>query len=307
MDRDRSLASLTVVTSLVLSVVLSRLSLGVLVYPIPLMLASYRMEKTLHAVLVQALALVAVLAWRIIPEVNLLTPEAMGMFLLGLLFILSTGLTSLIYTALREYSSSMLRKMVLASIPVMILGSVYIIWLGTASGVVAAEGIRAIFAAVFTDEILGFDTAMFAEVALLIVKLVAVPFSMIFGAIPVLVTESGANRFNSEWQANFASMMMPPVFFWVFCGLLAVTVAGYFAKSQTVTLIGINLTAGLGLHYVLNGLSVVHAWVRSKNQGFAASTLIYTLFFLSFIPFLGGAVWLALLVTGLLERWVKMR
>jgi len=307
MDRDRSLASLTVVTSLVLSVVLSRLSLGVLVYPIPLMLASYRMEKTLHAVLVQALALVAVLAWRIIPEVNLLTPEAMGMFLLGLLFILSTGLTSLIYTALREYSSSMLRKMVLASIPVMILGSVYIIWLGTASGVVAAEGIRAIFAAVFTDEILGFDTAMFAEVALLIVKLVAVPFSMIFGAIPVLVTESGANRFNSEWQANFASMMMPPVFFWVFCGLLATSVVGYVTNSETVMLIGINLLCGFGLHYMLNGLSVVHAWIRRKNPAFGSSTLIYMLFFLSFIPFLGGVAWVALVVTGLLERWVRMR
>ena len=271
------------------------------------MLASYRMEKTLHAVLVQALALVAVLAWRIIPEVGFITTEALGMFLIGLLFILSTGLTSLIYTALRDYSSSMLRKMVLASVPVMVLGSAYIIWLGTASGVVAAEGIRTVFAAVFTEDILGFDTAMFADVALLVVKLVAVPFSMIFGAIPVLVTESGANRFNSEWQAGFASMMMPPVFFWVFCGLLALSVAGYAFGSETVTLIGINLLAGFGLHYILNGLSVVHAWIRRKNPAFGASTLIYMLFFLSFIPFLGGVVWLALLVTGLLERWVRMR
>jgi len=298
---------LTVVTSLVLSVVLSRLSLGVLVYPIPLMLVSYRMEKTLHAVLVQALALVAVLAWRIIPEANLITAEALGLFLMGLLFILSTGLTSLIYTALREYSSSMLRKMVLASVPVMVLGSAYVAWLGTASGIVAAEGIRNVFAAVFTEEILGFDTAMFADVALLIVKLVAVPFSMIFGAIPVLVSESGVNRFNSEWQAGFASMMMPPVFFWVFCGLLALSVVGYAVKSETVTLIGINLLAGFGLHYMLNGLSVAHSWVRRRNQGFGASTLIYMLFFISFIPFLGGVVWLALLVTGLLERWVRMR
>ena len=298
---------LTIGISLVLSVVLSRLSLGALVYPIPVVLTSYRMEKTRDAVLVQAVALIAVIAWRIIPEIKLLGADVLGMFLLGLLFILATGLTSLIYTALRDFSSSVLRKMVIASVPVMVLGCAYIIWLGTASGLAAADGIKAVFAAVFPEDVFGLDTSMFSEAALLVVKMVAVPFSMIFGAIPVLITESGANRFRSEWQAEFASMMMPPVFFWVFCGLLAVTVAGYFAKSQTVTLIGINLTAGLGLHYVLNGLSVVHAWVRSKNQGFAASTLIYTLFFLSFIPFLGGAVWLALLVTGLLERWVKMR
>jgi hypothetical protein len=286
---------------------LSRLSLGVLVYPIPVMLSSYRMEKTSNAVLVQSVALAAVLAWRIIPEAGLITTDVLGMFLLGLLFVLSTGLTSIIYTALRNFSSSMLRKIVLAAVPVMVLGSAYVIWLGTASGTAAADGIRTVFSQVFPEDVLGFDTAMFAEAALLVVRLVAVPFSMILGAVPVLVTESGVNRFRSEWQAEFASMIMPPVFFWVFCGLLAVSVAGYLAGLETVTLVGINLTAGLGLHYVLNGLSVAHAWIRTKNQGFAASTLIYMLFFISFIPFLGGVVWLALLVTGLLERWVKMR
>ena len=301
MDRERSLSSLTIGISLILSVMLSRLSLGVLVYPIPVMLSSYRMEKARDSVLLQAAALIIVLVWRIVPEVKVVNADTLGMFILGIVFILSTGLTTLIYTALREYSSSMLRKLVIASVPVMILGCAYTIWLETESGLVAADGIRKLFSSVMPE------TEMFANVGLLVVKLFAVPFSMVFGAIPVLFTESAVNRFKSEWQAGFASMMMPPVFFWVFCILLAVSLVGYLAGSRIVTLVGVNLLMGLGLHYILNGLSVVHAWIRNKNPAFAASTLIYLLFFISFIPFLGGVAWLVLLVTGLLERWVRMR
>lgn len=308
MERDRSgVSGLTVCLAVAASVLLSRLSLGVLLFPIPTLLISYRMERTQDAVAIQAVGLAGILAWQLIPEIRLFSPESSGLLVLGLFFTLATGLTALIFTALRNYSSSVLRKLVIASVPIAVLGSIYLVWLETPAGVKAAEGILSVFAGVFPEDILGYDTQLFAYAALVVIKVCTVPFAVAFGSIPVLFTESGVNRFNSSWQAGFASMMMPPRFFWIYMGLIASCIAGRLLGWNAVFIVALNLVLGLGLHYMLNGLSVVHALFRRRNPAFPASTLIYLMFFITFIPVLDLLVWIGLTVTGLLETWVRMR
>ena len=308
MERDRNgVSGLAVCFAVAASVLLSRLSLGALLFPIPTLLLSYRLERTDYAVAVQALSLAGILAWQLIPDTSLFNAQTSGLLLLGLYFTLATGLMSIIFTALRKYSSSVLRKMVIASGAIAVMGCIYLLWLDSASGAKAAEGIVTAFANVFPEDFFGYDTQLFAQAALLVIRVCIVPFAMAFGSIPLLFTESGANRFNSSWQEGFASMMMPQGFSYAFMGLFIAGIVAGLAGWSTACAVALNLLLGLSLHYILNGLSVVHALIRRKNPAFAASTLICLLFFISLIPVLDVLVWLGLLVAGLLETWVKMR
>ena len=290
------------------SILLSRLSFGAIFFPIPVLLASYRIEDTRRAVGLQILTYAVIMGWELVPMFPYFNGETAAMLVMSLMFKLMACTVAALFTALRNYTRSMLRKLVICSVPVMAMGAAFVIWFTSGSGNASMDLMIKTYEAVIPADLLKISANDFARALVSVVTYGMVPLGMICGALPVFFAEMSANRFNAEWQEEFALMKMPGHFVWFFFGFW-----GLFAVSVLLKLpaafsaVSFNLAMAMSMHYMLNGLSVLLALIRIKLPAFSAGTIIYFFFFASLIVGLDMVMWGVLTITGVLETWIRFR
>ncbi len=290
------------------SILLSRLSFGAIFFPIPVLLASYRIEDTRRAIGLQVLTYAVIMGWELVPMIPYFNGETATMLVMSLMFKLMACTVAALFTALRNYTRSMLRKLVICSVPVMVMGAAFVIWFTSGSGNASMDLMIKTYEAVIPTDLLKISANDFARALVSVVTYGMVPLGMICGALPVFFAEMSANRFNAEWQEEFALMKMPGHFVWLFFGFW-----GLFAVSVLLQLpvafsaVGFNLAMAMSMHYMLNGLSVLLALIRIKLPAFSAGTIIYLFFFASLIVGLDMVMWGVLTITGVLETWIRFR
>jgi len=290
------------------SVLLSRLSIGAIFFPIPVLLASYRIEDTRKAIGLQILTYAVILGWELVPMIPYFSSETAAMLVMSLLFKLMACVVAAVFTGLRNYTRSMLRKLVICSVPVSVMGAAFVVWFTSGSAGASMDLMIKTYEAVIPAELLKISANDFARALVSVVTYGIVPLGMICGALPVFFAEISANRLNAEWQEEFAMMKMPGKYVWLFFGFW-----GLFALSLLMKLpvalgaVSFNLAMAMSMHYMLNGLSVLLALIRTKIPAFSAGTVVYFFFFASLIVGLDLVMWGVLTLTGVLETWIRFR
>lgn len=296
--------------SIVVSVLLSRLTIASLFFNLPILLFVPKIRETAKAVLSVAMVMVLVAALTLFEYRDFLSAENYGILFFALYFQLVSSVVAVIWTALRDFSDSVLRKIVICSYPVAIVGIVFAWVLGLPVSEPSVEGFKQSVIAVLNPEALGIsiNAESFADMFIMVLKLIIVPMGMVFGGLPVLVSELIVKKYDENWQNGFANMKMPDSFIWIFMAAwFAVIFTSVKALPELVVIIAWNVALGLSLHYYLGGFSIVMARLRRKTPLITAGRVFLPIILLSILPGANAVVLAGLTILGALETWVKLR
>lgn len=292
-----------------LSVMLSRLSLGSLLYNLPLLLFVPKIRKTGYAVLTFAVSLILIgllLLWEYRSYIG---TGFFGIIVYGLVFQVMSSVGAAVWTGLRNYSDSVLRKLVICSIPVMVIGVTFSLWLTMPSSEFLVQTLVGALTEVFPVEAFGVDAGLVSQVFTTVLTLLSAPIGLVFSSFPILISEFILKKNDEKWQFDFANMKMPDYYIWFFMGFWAVALLGNLIDSMPVwvTVISWNLALGLSLHYFLSGISVLTSVLRRKSATLTASRVFVPIVIAAVIPGINAVVLTALVVLGAVETWVKLR
>lgn len=293
------------------SVLLSRLSIGIFVFTLPLLLIAPKIKKTSNAVLLTIASSVAVLAWNLVDYKEYLSsPQTFGVLGFGLFFPVCLAVVASVWIGLRDFSRLVLRKLVICSFPVILLSSGCAIWLSSSKGLEAYTYLQnyviQLFPAVFGEQI---DLKMLSQVFMTVLLIAVSPMGLTFGSIPVLISEFLLNKQDKEWQDNFSNMSMPPVFFWftMLGWILALSGTLFLEYPVWLTILVWNFALSCSLYYLLAGISIICAKIRKKIPEAKASKICLICMIACLLPGTNLIAVLGLPVLGLLETWISLR
>lgn len=292
-----------------LSIIMSRLSMGLFIFPIPVLLAVNGVKDTRKAVLVHLASTVGVVGTYVVSNSVLFTQEYMTVAFLGLVFPLTISLAALIWTALRDFSNSVLRKLVICSIPSALIALCFALWLCSNASIESVNNMKTAYSMILPQELVGEGSSAIMDLFFVILKYACVPFAILLQALPILISEFIIHRGDEEWNFEFANMKMPYPFVWVFLALLALSVIipRINGIPEVVSVVLWNLTFGMALHYILDGISVLFSVLRRKTLRITPSTVVLWVAVSTIIPYLNMFVYGTLLITGVFENWINLR
>lgn len=297
--------------SVVASVLLANTGLGNFIFTIPLVLISYSFKETYKAVLVQVASVLITVGIFLFQYRGLYQQANLGFLLFSAYLILAPGLTCILYTGLRDWSQSVLRRIVASSLSVLVLGIAYAVWLSGPNGQVAFSGFVATYnyaISQFAEFVSMFDVADISYVAASVTLFTTVLIGEICSLLPILLAETAFHKVDDAWQSGFAFMKMPNYYAYLFIALVVSSIVSSVAKlPQQICIALWNGTIWLGMHYMLNGMSLYFYWRRKGNPYFLASRVVFTVIIVNFLPGLGFFICFALAMLGLLETWIGFR
>lgn len=298
-----------VLLMIISSVVLSRLSMGLILFPIPVLLSVNGIRDKGKAIIIHIIASVGVLGLNLLSSRGLFTTEYLTIGLFGLVFPLTISIACTLWTALRDFSDSVLRKLVICSIPTTVIALAFSIWLCLPEAQASIETLRTAYTLVVPQSLSGEATIDLGSIFIAVLKLGSVPVAIIFQGIPILISECILHRGDEKWNFEFANMKMPYKFVWVFLALLglSIIVPRLDFVGQIPIIVLWNLTFGLGLHFMFDGVSVLVSILRKRSLHFTPGRILLWLTFSMIIPGLNMFVISGLLATGIFENWVKLR
>lgn len=297
--------------SIIASILLANTGLGTFIYTVPLVLTAYSFKETGKAVLVQLASVAVTLGFFVFGYRGLFQQSNIGFILCSGYLLLIPGLFCIVYTALRDFSSSVLRKVVIASIPGLVLGLVLITWLVSPSAEIPLAGIRATYGYMisqFSEMISVFDADELSASVVSVMLFITVPMAQICSVLPILLGETAIHKADDSWQSSFAFMKMPDCYAYVFIALVVSTVVSIAAKLPVALRVCcLNASLWLGLHYLLNGLSLYFFWRRKNNPYYYASRVVFAAILIALLPGIGVFIFFGLTVLGFLETWIEFR
>ncbi|MCR5761193.1 MAG: hypothetical protein K6F82_04290 [Sphaerochaetaceae bacterium] len=312
MDNSRQTAvyrNVFIVLMILSSVVLSRLSMGLLLFPIPVLLSVNSIADKRKAVAVHLAASAAVIGVYLVTSYELFTAEYVTIGLLGLLFPLTTCIACTLWTALRDYSNSVLRKLVICSFPTAAIALAFSIWICLPAAEQSVETMSSVYSLVVPQDLLGEVTVDIVGIFIGVLKLGSVPVAMLLQTLPILISECLLHRRDEKWYFDFADMKMPYKYVWIYLILLFLSVVAPRLSfvGQIPVIIFWNLTLGLSLHFILEGVSIVVYLLRKRSLFFTPGRIMIYMAFAMVIPGLNMFVLSALLALGVFENWIKFR
>ena len=290
---------------------LSQFSIGMFIFTVPFLLAAPGFKNKNVPVLMIALSGLFSVIMELVNFKGFIGDSAYyGIIGFSLYYPLAITLVSAMWIRLRDFSSLVLRKLVISNIPVVILGLGLALWLSSGNGKEAfslfTESVTSIIPSQLTEQI---DAQLFAEVFMSLMLICMVPFGMIFGSLPVLISEFIIHKTDETWQNDFADMLMPPFFAWICMGLWAIAISGslFLDLPLWLSVVVWNLVLGLSLHYILAGISIICARTRRKNPEIKSSKICVFCLICCFMPGMNIVFVSGFFIAGILETWIKMR
>ena len=298
----------SIVLSMGASIALVYLGTGTVIFTLPLLLLTKRIQSTGKNLLIQGVTYAIAMFLQFQPYFGYFSPVNLGIILFGALFPLASALASLIYTGMGEKSSSILRKLVWASFPAFVLGTAFAVWITSSGATESLSGLNSSIAAVL-QEFKGLDFTLSSDIILAAIIMLAVPVSIAFGAFPILISEFVLNSRDEQFQFEFANMKMPSVYAWLMLATVAAIVPGYMVDGYPPALLlaGWNCALGLGLHYCLNGFSILVSFFRRRTAYVSAGRVFVLTVLAGLLPGVNIAVFFGLFALGVLENWIKFR
>ncbi len=309
MEQTDRVAIRNLVLGAILGVVLSRFSIGSILMTVPILLACQSVRRNDIKAGVFAAMLAAVSAWQVFQYRELLGTEYWPVLLTGLYIPVAITVGSAVWALTYGRSGSLMRRFFWACIPVFAFGLLVSLYFA----VDASQGVRDVLVdsvmLYFPADTLNVDMEPVVRNIVDSLMLVFAPAGVLVLAFPIVVSDVNLNRYDEEWQYDFANMKLPDRYVWVLFGSWALALACNLIKTAPSWLTSVSWNAALSMTvlYMVVGVSILVAFARRRTAAITAGRIVFTVVLLCFIPGLNVVVLVGLPILGILETWIKFR
>ena len=309
MEQNDRTAIRNLILGTLLGVILSRLTIGSLVMTVPVLLVCPKIRRTDIKILSFAAMLLGVVIWTVIQQRILIGTEYWPVIPVSLYMPVSTIIGCAVWTVGSSYSSSSMRKFFWAGIPVFVMGLALSLYFASEKSqlvrIALADGILSMF----PSDSLSINLSSVVQTVVNMMALFFAPMGLVMLALPVVIADVNVNRFNEDWQYDFANMKLPDQYVWVFFGSWATALVCNLVKSIPMWAMAVcwNMALSMTVLYMVVGVSILVAFARRRTAAITAGRIVFTVVLLCFIPFVNAVVMIGLPILGVLETWIAFR
>ena len=288
-----------------IGIILSRFTIGSILMTVPVLLVCPGIRNTAYKVLSFAAMLAGVVIWTVLTW----RAESWQIVLFNLYFPVGMIIGSAVWAVGAKYSSSSMRKFFWAAIPVFIMGLGMGFFFASDLSSDVKEYLTGLVYYLFQFESLNIDMS---SVVITVVDMMALFFApaVVLGlALPIVIADVNVNRFDEDWQYDFANMKLPDPYVWVFFASWAVALVSNWVEAVPtwILILGWNVALTMTVLYMVVGVSILVAFARRRTAAITAGRIVFTVVLLSFIPVLNVIMFIGLPVLGILETWIAFR
>lgn len=309
MEQTDRTAIRNLVLGTLIGVILSRFTIGQLVMTVPVLLVCPKIRNTGIKALSFAAMLLGVAVWTLVQQRTLIGTEYWPFILVTLYMPVSTIIGSAVWTFSGDYSRSSMRKFFWASIPVFVIGLAMAFYFASESSVLVRTELANGILSMFQTDYLSIDFTSMIQAAVNMMALFFAPVSVLTLALPIVIADVNVNRFDEDWQYDFANMKLPDSYVWVFFASWAVALVSNWVKAIPlwVLVLSWNLALTMTVLYLVVGVSILVAFARRRTAAITAGRIVFTVVLLCFIPIVNAIVMIGLPILGVLETWIAFR
>ena len=309
MEQADKLVIRNLIFSVILGVLLSRFSIGSILMTIPILLVCPKVRQTSIKVAAFAVILVGSAVWTVLQNKVLLGTEYWPVLLVGLYLPASITIGSAVWTIGGNYSRSSMRKFYWASIPVFFIGTALALYFASDSSQNVRLALAESVLYYFPSDMLSVDISSTVKIVIDSMMLVFSPVALLMLAIPVVITDVNLNRYDEDWQYDFANMKLPDHFVWILFGSWIGALVCKLVSGIPIWVLAViwNLALSMTVLYLIVGVSIVVAFARKRTAAITAGRIVFTVAIACLIPFLNVVVIIGLPVLGILETWIDFR
>ena len=309
MEQTDRTATRFLILATIIGVILSRFAIGSIVMTVPLLLVCPKIRNTGVKVLSFAVLLLGTVIWTVVQNRALLGTEYWPIILLSLFTPVLTIIGSAVWTVGCGYSRSSMRKFFWASIPVFVLGLATAFYFASEKSAHVRAAIASTILSMFPEEYLSIDITSVVQTAMGIMALFFAPSAVLSLALPIVIADVSVNRFDEQWQYDFANMKLPDSYVWVFFASWVVALVSNWVKAIPlwVYVLSWNLALTMTVLYLVVGVSILVAFARRRTAAITAGRIVFTVVLVSFIPIVNVIMYIGLPLLGVLETWIAFR
>ena len=293
----------------VLGVILSRFSLGSIFMTVPVLLVCPRIRKAQIRVASFASLLLAVVVWSLIENRQILGTEYWPVVLVSLYLPVSSTVGAAVWAVGADYSKSSIRKFFWACIPVFLLGLALSIYFASPTSLQVKTALAESMLYYFPSDYLNVDFSSVLYSVINLMMLFFAPLGVLLLTFPIVTADVNVNRYNEEWQYDFANMKLPDPYVWVFFASWAASLISYLVPSVPAWIMATcwNVALTLSVLYMVVGVSILVAFARRRTAAVTVGRLVILVVLVCFIPIVNLIVILGLILLGVLETWFRFR
>lgn len=292
-----------------IGIILSRFAIGSILMTVPVLLVCPGIRNTAYKVLSFAAMLAGVLVWTLIQQRTLIGTEYWPFIILSLYTPVSMIIGSAVWTVGGSYSRSSMRKFFWAAIPVFVMGLALAFYFASEKSSLVRYELANGIIAIFPTDYLSVD---FSSMVMNVVNTMALFFApaVVLGlALPIVIADVNVNRFDEDWQYDFANMKLPDPYVWVFFASWAVALVSNWVEAVPtwILVLGWNVALTMTVLYMVVGVSILVAFARRRTAAITAGRIVFTVVLLCIIPVLNVIMYIGLPLLGVLETWIAFR
>ena len=288
-----------------IGIILSRFTIGSILMTVPVLLVCPGIRNTAYKVLSFAAMLAGVVIWTVLTW----RAESWQIVLFNLYFPVGMIIGSAVWAVGAKYSSSSMRKFFWAAIPVFIMGLGMGFFFASDLSSDVKEYLTGLVYYLFQFESLNIDMSSVVITVVDMMALFFAPAAVLGLALPIVIADVNVNRFDEDWQYDFANMKLPDPYVWVFFASWAVALVSNWVEAVPtwILILGWNVALTMTVLYMVVGVSILVAFARRRTAAITAGRIVFTVVLLCIIPVLNVIMYIGLPLLGVLETWIAFR
>ncbi len=309
MDQTDRAAVRNLALGAVLGVVLSRLSIGSILMTVPVLLACGSVRRSDVKATAFGAMLLAVVVWSLIQSREILGTEYWPVIFTGLYIPVSMVVGSAVWALTAGRSGSLMRRFFWASIPVFVLGLLLSLYFSMDASQTIREVLAESVMYYFQADTVGIDMGPIVLAIVNSLMLFFAPMGVLLLALPVVVSDINLNRFDEQWQYDFANMKLPDHYVWMLLLSWALSLLCVWVKTIPAWVMALSWNTALSMTvlYMVVGISILVAFARRRTAAITAGRIVFTVCLVCVIPGLNVVALIGLPVLGILETWIHLR
>jgi hypothetical protein len=283
--------------------VISRLSVGALVFAVPLLVSAGSLDRPWKKVVLFLVEMVGVIAWELVASIGAFSTSVV---ILTAFFPCMICLCCMCYEALEQRMSKVYRTVASSLLCCLLLG-LFSLWFS--KDAIAMQYVDTMLEVSFQltgmSEAVDQDAVKNAMVLLLSHSVAGAGCAAL--GFNILFSESvlAARQARLDWGSD---IRLPEYFIWAFLGSWALALFSYLGSwNVLVSSVCWNLALVISVFYAVQGASIVCFWQRKRNERATMQALLSLMMLLAFIPGANALVVAGLPLLGVLETWIGFR
>ena len=165
------------------------------------------------------------------------------------------------------------------------------------------------YLSVFPADSLSMDISSVVQAVVNSMMLFFAPMGLMLLAVPVVISDINLNRYDEDWQYDFANMKLPDAYVWVLFASWALALLTNFVTAIPFWIMALmwNLALSLSVLYFVVGVSILVAFARRRTAALTAGRIVLMVALACIIPVVNMIVLFGLVLLGVLETWIRFR